>query len=71
MRLGYRIKANSLLVGPGPVKVFLRDASPYLHEFQRKPWLSQQARPGIEPGTSHLLALSAEPFCHWWDPFIG
>ena len=42
MRLGYRIKANSLLVGPGPVGgmpslgVFLRDPNPYLREIWRK-----------------------------------
>ena len=37
--LGHRIKANCLLMGPGPVGgvpsvgVFLRDPSPYLREF--------------------------------------
>ena len=41
--LGHRIKANCLLMGPGPVGgvpsvgVFLRDSSPYLREFRRKP----------------------------------
>ena len=41
--LGYNVKANGPLVGPGPVGgvpavgVFLRDPSPYVREFQRKP----------------------------------
>ena len=41
--LGFRIKANCPLVGAGFVKkapsmgVFLRDPSPYLREFGRKP----------------------------------
>ena len=41
--LGCRLKADCPLVGPGPkgdvpsVGVFLRDSSPYLREFQRKP----------------------------------
>ena len=43
VRLGRRFKVNCPLVGPGPivvapsVGVFLRDPSPYLHEFRRKP----------------------------------
>ena len=37
-------KANCSLVGPGPIDgmpllgYFLRDLSPYLREFRRKPW---------------------------------
>ena len=40
----YRFKANCPLVGPGhtgevpSVGVFLRDSTPYLCEFRRKPW---------------------------------
>ena len=42
------------------VGVFLRNSSPYSREFRRKTTenserLGQQARPGIEPGTSCLL----------------
>ena len=29
-------------------------------------WLCRQVRPGVEPGTSVLLVLSAEPLSHWW-----
>ena len=28
--------------------------------------LGRQGRPGIEPGTFGLAALSAEPLSHWW-----
>ena len=43
---------------------FLRDPSPYLHEFRKKTTenserLGRQALSGIDPGTSHLPALSA------------
>ena len=48
---------------------------PYLRKFRKKlrvrkhtKTLGRQARPGIEPGTSRLPALSAEPLCHSWDP---
>ena len=40
---GCRFESNSLLVGPGPVEgvpsvgVFLRDPSPYLRKFWRRP----------------------------------
>ena len=59
--------------GPRPLRgvhsvgVFLRDLSPYLCEFQRKPrrtpngWVDT----GSEPGTSGLSVLSAEPLGHW------
>ena len=67
--LGCRIKANYPHVGPGPtgrvcsVGIFPRGPSQYLLEFRRKTtenseWLSRQARPGIESGTSCLPVLS-------------
>ena len=43
MLVGCRVKANFPLVGPEPIEevsfvgVFLRDPSPYLREFRRKP----------------------------------
>ena len=72
MKVGCRIKSNYPLVRPGPVggvlsmRVFLRDPSPYLREFWRKARgrLGRQARRGIEPGTSRVPVLSAEPLRH-------
>ena len=51
--------------------IFLKDSDPYLREFQKNTSenykrLGQQAHPGIEPGTSRLSVLSAEPQGHWW-----
>ena len=72
--VGYRCKANCPLVGPGPiggvpsVGIILRDFRPYLREFCRKPRKTSN-QPRIEPGTSCLPALSAEPLFHWWGPF--
>ena len=71
------LSVGDLSKGPKPmdgmpsVEVFLKDPSPYLREFWRKPWgnskrLGRQAQPGIEPGTSCLSALSAESLRHWW-----
>ena len=31
----------------------------------------RQVRPGIEPGTFRLPALSAEPLRHWWGGCTG
>ena len=64
-----RIKANCLLVGPGPVRgcppwgVFLRDPIPYGMRVSEKisknsKRLGQQARPEFVPGTSRLPVLS-------------
>ena len=44
------------------MRVFLRDTTPCLREFRRKPnenseRLGRQARPGFEPGTSRLPVL--------------
>ena len=54
-----------MLLGPWPIGgvpylgVFLRDTSPYLHEFQEKHGkLRRQARLGFEPGTYRLPVLS-------------
>ena len=52
-------------MGPGPiggvpsVGVFLRDPSPYLREFRRKPRLGRQVRPRFEPVTFRLPVLGA------------
>ena len=32
-------------------------------------WLGEELRLGIEPGTSHLPAFSAEPLGQWWCIF--
>ena len=70
--LDCRIKANYLLVGPGPVggvppreslskgsqPVFKRVPEKTTENFERL------SRPGIEPGTSRLPVLIAEPLCH-------
>ena len=73
--VGCSFKSNNLLVGPGTIHgmpsvgIFLWHPILYLREFQRKPQenserLGRQAQPGIEPGTSHLPILSAEPLHH-------
>ena len=51
--------------------VYLRDPSPYLCEFRRKvrknsERLDWQGRLEIEPSSSRLLALRAEPLNHLW-----
>ena len=74
--VGCSINANCPLEGPRPVGgvssvgVFLRDPSPYLRKVQEKTTenserLGRQERLGIEPGTSHLPALSAG------EPLVG
>ena len=64
--IGCRFKAKSSLVGLGTIGgmssigAFLKDPNPYLSEFRKKKnrknseRLSQQARPGIGPGTFRL-----------------
>ena len=45
--VGWSLKANCLLMGPGPIggvpsmRVFLRNPSPYLRKFRRKPRKTQ------------------------------
>ena len=60
-------------MGPGPVELvpsvggLSKGPRPNLREFRRKPQKTltgRQARPRIEPGTSHLLVLRAEPLSH-------
>ena len=77
-----RIKAY-LQVEPGSAggvlsvgEVFLKDHSPYLVEFQRKPRrnserLGRQARRGNEPVTSRLPVLRAESLGHWQGVLKG
>ena len=51
-------------------EIFLRDSNSYLCEFWKESTenserLGQQARSGIEPGTSRLPVLNAEPLRHF------
>ena len=71
------IKANCLLVGPGPVGlvpsvgVLLKILACIYASFgenhvKLRMAMSTKARPGIELGISSLSVLSAEPLSHWW-----
>ena len=48
----------------GSQKVFMRVSEKTSENSER---LGRHVRLGIEPGTSRLPDLSAEPLCHWWD----
>ena len=80
---GCEIKANSLHVEPEPMgrvpfvcgRVFLRNPSLYLREFQRKPQKtpSSLVTNTTENQTWHLLStvLRAKPLDHWRGSFVG
>ena len=38
--------------------------------MENSEWLDWQAKPGIEPGTSRLPALRAEPLRHLWGDMV-
>ena len=76
--LGCRFKANSPLVGPGPIGsvpsagVFLKDPSPNLHEFRRMPRKTPNSYVNkrdwglnLAPPVFQFWAL---PLRHWWGP---
>ena len=76
--VGCRVKANGPLVRSGPVRVcppwgFFQGILARIYaSFGKKNHgnserLGRQARPGIEPGPSYLLALSAESLRPWWS----
>ena len=62
--IGWLVVVNCPLMGPGLVGVFLRNLSPHLPEFRKKPTenpehLGRQVRSGIELGTSSLPAFES------------
>ena len=58
--LGCNSKANSLLVGLGPVRGVHR-------KLRCQTMLCKQAQPGIEPGIFRLPVLSSELLSHFWN----
>ena len=71
--LSCRFNANCPLVGLEPkggvpsVLVFLRDNSPYLCEFRRKPWKTPNGKVDKrDQGLNLAPAFSAVALRHWW-----